>query len=266
MYAIPALVIYLLFIILPSLKTIINIFADINSLDILENVAFIKAFKNTILVCSLSFVFQAVASLLLANLMLKSRENIFFTQVFLVFSFIPLTVLTLSWIYFFKYDTLVLAHINEALNINIGRLALNNNFFSIVIVALLSALQWIGFHGIIIYYFIKSIPEKVYDIAKIDGLEGFSLLSHLVFPIMGTMLGVSFFAMIASSVKIFEAAFVFQIHGGSGENLFTLWNKLYIQGNFQESNVVAVLIMISILFFTGLLLICKRFLGRVNYN
>jgi multiple sugar transport system permease protein len=196
--------------------------------------------------------------------MIKANENNYILKLFLIFSFVPLVVLTLGWLYFIKYNSIIVGSINNEFGINIYNILIQNNYFYIVFVAILSSIQWIGLNGLIVYYYIKSIPQTIYDMAKIDGLQGFSLFKKVMLPLTKQIIGLSGVVIIVTSFRIFEVSYVYEKIGASGINLLTIWYRSFLSGDKGANGMASALILCLIMLFGGCFFLSKKILIRLN--
>jgi raffinose/stachyose/melibiose transport system permease protein len=116
--------------------------------------------------------------------------------------------------------------------------------------------QYIGYHMIIIYSGIKSIPSEFYEAALIDGATGAKATRYITLPLLIPVLKTSIVLCIVGSIKAFDLVFI-MIGGGDPKNVSqvpatlmysNLFKKgLYGYGSAQAFFIVIECIVISII-------------------
>jgi raffinose/stachyose/melibiose transport system permease protein len=113
--------------------------------------------------------------------------------------------------------------------------------------------QYVGYHLLLLYAAIKSIPPDVFEAAKIDGATGLQQALHITIPLMKPMLKVSVTFSVIGSLKIFDLIYVLT-NGGpvhASEVPSTLMVKtIFLSNQYGYGSSMAVFIILECLVFT----------------
>ncbi len=115
----------------------------------------------------------------------------------------------------------------------IKALHLNNSFFVYVVPSMLSA-----FNFIVIRTYIRTIPESIFESAKLDGTSDFKIFLHLVIPLCKPVLAtVALFV----AVGAWNAWFDTVLYNSGNPKLFTLQYQLMalLQSSMNQSKSAA---------------------------
>ncbi|MGB9662616.1 MAG: carbohydrate ABC transporter permease [Moorellaceae bacterium] len=110
---------------------------------------------------------------------------------------------------------------------------------------IIDALQWIPFVFIIAYAGLTSIPEELYEAAKIDGANSFQVLTRIILPLLVPTLTVAAFLRGIDAFKVYDMIYVLT-NGGPGDlttsvSLF-IYKKAFLEGNLGEAAAASILL------------------------
>lgn len=254
LFLIPVVILYSFFLIIPAVKTIIGVLT--NGIFFSDSQRIPDAYiQNTLLVFILTCIIQLSLSLVIVVLMLKARENLDFSQIILVFSFVPIVALSFVMLSFFEFSTGKYGFFAfDAIKFIQENLWINQ-----FVIAFLCSIQWLGFHSIMYYLIIKDVAPEIYDSARIDGLTDLSTIAHLFRPYILPVVGVLSLSLVMSSFKAFEVTYMvnkyLNIKVG---NLYTLWFEEFNKGNIDMSNKIGMIICFMTLIIIIVLALIKK--------
>lgn len=230
LFAMPALLIYFVMFIAPSLGSFYYSLTDWNFSaptvsfvglqnfrDMFEDSVLLIAFKNTFIFAFIVTIMQNAVGFVLALLM---NEKLFLRNTLRTVYFLPIVISPLLVGYIFgaiyhpEYGIL-----NQFLNF-IGLHALANDWLNDPRIALYSIIAtelWrvSGFAMVIYLAGLQTIPADVVEQSKIDGAGYGKRLRHIVFPLVAQSFTVNFILSLISCLKVFDIVFALT-KGGPG--------------------------------------------------
>lgn len=112
---------------------------------------------------------------------------------------------------------------------------LGSSTWAIVMIALADAWQWTPFVALLIYAALLTLPDEVYEAAKIDGAGPWRSFVHITLPlVMPALVGI-FMIKLILSFKLFDAIYILTA-GGPGDTT-TLSSYLIFRTGLREFNV-----------------------------
>jgi raffinose/stachyose/melibiose transport system permease protein len=224
----PALLIFLVFVVWPILQSARYSFYDWNGLGplkkyvalenyekLLTDPVFWKALGNNIVLVVWSLVTQIPLAIFLAIILTRKIKGtaLFRTLFFVPFVLSDVIIATLwTWIY---RPTLGLA--NAFLN-SIGIASqgwLGNPGTALLCVLIVATWKYLGFHTVIYIAAIQGIPEELYEAARIDGANEWQLHRHITVPSVLTTIRIDAVLIIIGSLKAFDLFWVLTEGGPS---------------------------------------------------
>ena len=219
-----------------------------NYLDLLHNDVFKKAIGNSFVFLALTLAFQLPTAVILAVLISECarREKIYRT-----IYFIPVIIMTsvTGQLWIKLYDPTI-GLINQALSF-VGLEGLQRNWLfdrSIVMIAatIPSIWQWMGYHMLIVYSAIKTLPREIYESAAIDGANKFQTAWHITLPNIVPMLKVSVTFMVVGSMKAFDLIYILTEGGpvhASELPTITMYKTIFSKYYYGSGSAMAVVIV-----------------------
>ncbi|GMQ64714.1 carbohydrate ABC transporter permease [Vallitalea maricola] len=268
LFLVPALVIYVIFLILPmigafyfsttdwkGIKGVAIEFVGLkNYISAFNNPAFILSLKNMARMVFFSVLFHTPIALLLAvaiNTKLKGYR--FFKTIFFVPTIFPLTSIGLLWYFIFMPN----GSMNKFLTV-IGLQNLASNWLinpSTAINTIIFVNIWtgIGYYMVILLAGLTTIPEDVYEAAAIDGAKSFRKLFSITIPMLKPIITMCILMDIIGTVKVFDLIFVMTEGGPNGlTNLPTtlMYYEAFRYDNYGVGSAIGVIILIIALVLT----------------
>lgn len=229
-FVLPALTLYLIFVILPIFQSLYFSFfrwEGVGPLDqfiglanfrkLLSDPIFWQSlFHNFILVIA-SLITELPLALILAILLTgKTRGKGFFRTVF----FAPMVISTVASGYLWRWIyNPIFGLLNGVLNgLGLGTLArgwLGDS--SLVLMCIIVAIIWrhTGFYMVLFMAAIEGIPEELYEAAQIDGASSWQLTRYITVPLLAGPMKIAAILVMVGSIKYFDLIWV-MTHGGPG--------------------------------------------------
>ncbi|WP_442781311.1 carbohydrate ABC transporter permease [Clostridium sp. ZS2-4] len=247
LYILPAMIIFVLFIFYPFMKTI---YLSLNATDSQGNVSSfiglsnyinlfkLHSFQNSLIVTLKFAVFTVFPSMIigfivaiLANVKLKG------IGIFRTIYALPMAISSASaaiiWMFLFHPS---IGIVNYFLKTNIGWLTDTN--WGLTAVAIVTIWMNIGINFIFIIAALQGVPTDLYESAAIDGAGIFSKHFHITIPCISPTL---FFLLVINIINTFQAFGQINImtSGGPGESTNVLVHSIYREAFFNNRFGVA---------------------------
>lgn len=242
LFYIPALILFVVFVIFPFAKGIFLSFTNWNGYSQTYNMIGIdnyvrmltdqnvhRAFINTIIYGVGSTVLQNVLGLALALLLNQKFRGRAATRT-LVYLPVMIAPLIMGYImyFFFSYD-------NGALNDVIGLFGaapvdwLSNGTTGVIIMTLVNSLQFVGISMVIYLAGLQGIPDMYYEAAAIDGVSPTQRFRYITLPLLTPAISSSVTINLIGGLKLFDIIMALT-SGGPGydtHSLSTLVHRTY---------------------------------------
>lgn len=249
-FVLPALILYVLFFVVPSATGMMYAFTDWNARDMhnwqfigIENFKYIfstpdllKGLWNTLYFALFTVVFKNVIGLGLALLVNNDSflGKYYSRGIFFLPNFLNMVVIGVIFISFL--------HPSGPLNlfleaIGLGFLAqdwLNNIKFAMTTVATVEVWRKVGYHMIIYLAALKSIPAEYYNVAQIDGANAWHRFRYITIPLISQGLAINVILSIIGGLKVFDQVYVLT-NGGPGNStnvVLTFVGKMFGTGQW----------------------------------
>ena len=242
-FILPALIIYLLFSIIPFLYTIYYSFTDYtdmnpinlhfvglkNYIKVLQTPVMLAAIKNSVIYAILLTGFQTLLGLPLAfvlNQKLKSRNLLravfFFPAVF--------SSLIIGYLWNFIMSSSDFGLINNILH-QLGLETLNfftskNALYSVILTQIW---QWTGWAMVIFLANLQSISPDLYEAAEIDGANGLKKFMYVTLPLMCPSVKIVIVTGLIGGMKVFDIIYS-MTSGGPGDATQTVMTVMMKKG------------------------------------
>jgi len=242
LFYIPALILFVVFVIFPFAKGIYLSFTNWNGYSQTYNMVGIdnyvrmltdqnvhRAFINTIIYGVGSTLLQNVLGLALALLLNQKFRGRAATRT-LVYLPVMIAPLIMGYImyFFFSYD-------NGALNDVIGLFGaapvdwLSNGTTGVIIMTLVNSLQFVGISMVIYLAGLQGIPDMYYEAASLDGVKPGQRFRYITLPLLTPAISSSVTINLIGGLKLFDIIMALT-SGGPGydtHSLSTLVHRTY---------------------------------------
>ena len=242
-FILPALIIYLLFSIIPFLYTIYYSFTDYtdmnpinlhfvglkNYIKVLQTPVMLAAIKNSVIYAILLTGFLTLLGLPLAfvlNQKLKSRNLLravfFFPAVF--------SSLIIGYLWNFIMSSSDFGLINNILHqLGLGTLNFFTSKNALYSVILTQIWQWTGWAMVIFLANLQSISPDLYEAAEIDGANGLKKFMYVTLPLMCPSVKIVIVTGLIGGMKVFDIIYS-MTSGGPGDATQTVMTVMMKKG------------------------------------
>ncbi|WP_117170088.1 carbohydrate ABC transporter permease [Paraliobacillus sediminis] len=272
----PAVLLYLVFAILPILQSFYfslmewDGFSDMkfigldNFVRLFQEPLFWNSVKNNIYVVMASVFGQVPIALFLALLLNRKIKGL---KIFRTIGFLPVVlstvVISLTWGLIFNSEN---GMINELLRtIGLGGLAQNwlgDTKWAMISVSFVIIWQFVGLYLIIFLAALQNVPEEVLEAAKIDGASEWTTTWKITVPMIWDTIIVAVILCISGSLKTFDLIYV-MTHGGPAHSTdvmaLYMFNETFSKLQYGYGSAVSVFIFF---FSLTLIFIVTKLLGK----
>jgi multiple sugar transport system permease protein len=229
---------------------------------------FWTAFKNTIVLGVLTVVPGMILGLLLAMVVNTKLRGI---SIFRAAYFLPVVVPTVATAIIFRW---LYNPDFGILNWMLGWVGiphhdwLGSSSTALASIAAMSVWQSLGWNMTFFLVGLQSIPEQLYEAAKIDGASGWMRFRHITWPLLTPM---TFFILVTSTIGSLQGNFdgvYLMTQGGPGYSTYTNSFYLYSQAfryfhyGYAAAYAWVIFVVIVVVTFLQFRLLSKR----INYD
>lgn len=265
-FAMPALAVYLVFVIVPALTGIGYSFTDWNAYNKtvnfvgLENFAeifspeenYLLFIRNTLVFTVVTIILKTVLALGLALLLNDSIKRL--AHLYRVFIFLPAILPTLIVALIFKS---ILHPSNGLLNQTLRAIGLDvlaQRWLVDPAIALFSVIgvdTWkgVGYIMVILLAGLQSIPRDYYEAAEIDGANAWQKLRYVTIPMLMPAIAVVTALNVLYGLRVFDIVYALT-NGGPGyatEVLYTVIFKAFSQGQYGLGTALSTVLLVILL-------------------
>ncbi|MHB8061110.1 MAG: carbohydrate ABC transporter permease [Ruminiclostridium sp.] len=261
-YMLPTFLIYTFVVILPIISAIrlgffnwsggkkITYVGLNNYISLLKDNVFWQSFRNNIIITVLCFIGQIGLAFILASFL--QTRIIKWKGLHRVVAYFPATisavVVGFVWSFVYNYDY---GLINTLLRIfNLGGLTkpwLDDPSSIMYVVSIPIIWQYIGFYMVIILAAMSSIEKSIYEMAEIDGANGFQRAVSITLPMIKNTLAVTVMLCISGNMKIFDHIYT-MTGGGPGNSSMVMalnvYKTTFIKSQYGYASAMSVAILI----------------------
>lgn len=268
LFLLPALIIYVVFMILPMIGSLYFSFVEWNGIKgaalnfvgmenyvgVFQNPEFIRSLTNMLRMVLLSVLFHTPIALLLAvAINHKFRFYRLFKAIFFVPAILPLTAIGLLWYFIFMpggslnslLSQIGLEHLKTAWLVSKAT-ALNTVIFVNIWIG-------IGYFMVILLAGLTTIPQELYEAAAIDGVSDTGRFFFITIPLLKPIINVCILMDIIGTIKVFDLIFVMTEGGPNGlTHLPTtlMYFEAFSYDHYGVGSAIGVIILLMALFMT----------------
>ena len=262
LFLVPALVIYLVFQIIPIIGSIYFSLVDWNGIagsapkfvglknyiDAFHNADFILSLKNMARMVIISVICHTPIALLMAvAINTKCKGYRIFKALFFVPTVFPLTAVGLMWYFIF----MTTGSFNSLLEvIGLSDLVmpwLVDPSTAMNTIVFVNVWAGVGYYMVIILAGLTTIPDDVYEAAAIDGATSIQKFFKITVPMLKPILAMCILMDIIGSVKVFDLVFAMTGGGPNGlTNLPTtlMYNEAFKYNHYGVGSAIGIIIMV----------------------
>ena len=214
-----------------------------------DSIGFMKALGNSLLLAVLSVFLQLPLALALALVLGKKIKG---ERAFLSVYFMPVLISTVVigqlWLKIYNPDYGVLNVALRALGLdNLTHIWLGEKATALGAVFVPILWQYVGYHMLLLYAGVKSVPPELREAAMLDGATDGQVNRYIVLPYIKPIIKISVIFAVTGSLKSFDLIYVLT-NGGplhATEVPSTLMiSMLFLRNRYGMGSTIAVLLII----------------------
>jgi len=280
LFLLPAIVLFLLFVVYPILQSIYYSFfnwkgfgpaTDFVGLDnfknILKDKVFLIALRNGFLIIFLSLSVQLPLSLLLAVLVGRDLPGrVFFRAIFFLPYVLSEVIAALMWLFILNPDP-DRGFINAILLFLGGESHPWLGDTSLVMPAIFAALTWkyFGYHMLLFMTGLQNIPQEIEEAGRIDGANTFQNFFYITLPLLSSTIRTSVYLSVLGSIQQFILVWIMTKGGpvNASETMATYMYRFgFVRFQLGYGSAVAIYMFLICLIFS---LIYQRLTRQPDY-
>jgi len=280
LWVLPALLVYIIFKLLPMIAGVYLAFIQWDGIEpakfvglqnfqrMLDDEIIVLALLNNVKYAVGTVIGKMILALFLAlilNQALRGR-GFYRTTLFMpvVMSFVVVGILW-SWLYNGQFglvnnllhklglDFLILDWLGDP------KVAL----WSLVIV---DVWKWYGFHMVIFLAGLQTIPQELYEAARMDGASRWQQFAHITLPLLQPVMLVNVTLSLMGAFNVFDIPYV-MTEGGPANSTIVMALHIYIRGfKFYKFGYSAAMSYVLLTLVTLMAAIQMRFMSRASVN
>lgn len=260
-FLLPAILIYILYIIIPIFITFSYSFTDFNGIGspdfigfsnyarLLSDKLFFIAIKNTSIIILMALLILLPLSFLLGLMLSNGIRGITVVKA-LVFApnVIAPIIIGVIWTYILDPNIGVINNVLISIGLeNFTHIWIGGKTLTPYSIGVVYIWRVIGFNATIFLAGLQMIPREIFEASNIDGASGTQRLFHIVIPMLKETFIINIVLILTNALKIFEL--VVQMTGGGPNNLSHVLNTYMYYRTFTTNEYgygmsVAVFILI----------------------
>ena len=276
-FLLPALILFLLFIVYPIFTSVYYSMFDWNGLgpavkfvgvdnfkNIMTDAIFMKALRNVVLIIGFSLFVQLPLSLGLAVMVGRDLPGRAFYRTIFFMPYVLSEVITaLMWLFLYNPDPQ-----RGFLNALVvlfpgGKPVLWLADTNVVLLALFAALTWkyFGFHMLLYLAGLQNIPTEIEEAATIDGANGFQSFFFITLPLLSSTIKTSVHLSILGSLQQFILVWIMTKGGpvNASETMATYMYRFgFVRFQLGYGSAVAIYMFVFCLIFSVIYLRLTR--------
>ena len=214
-----------------------------------DSIGFMKALGNSLLLAVLSVFLQLPLALALALVLGKKIKG---ERAFLSVYFMPVLISTVVigqlWLKIYNPDYGVLNVALRACGLeNLTRIWLGEKATALGAVFVPILWQYVGYHMLLLYAGVKSVPPELREAAMLDGATDGQVNRYIVLPYIKPIIKISVIFAVTGSLKSFDLIYVLT-NGGplhATEVPSTLMiSMLFLRNRYGMGSTIAVLLIV----------------------
>lgn len=260
----PSYLIYLLFVLVPVLWTIVMSFTDYNLrewhftgisnyIQMFQDKVFLRSIWNTVRYSLMTIPVVMVLALCLAMLLnqrLKAKG--FFRTLFYLPNIFSMVAVSMAWLYLYDTNSGILNRMLNGLGLeSVGWVS--NTAMSMISVAIMSIWNQVGYNMILFLSGLQGIPEHLYEAASIDGATRWQKFRHITLPQLAPTIFFVFVMACIHSFQVFGQVLIVT-NGGPVNSTTTIAHQIYKNGfeyfHMGYASAQAVVLLLIILAIT----------------
>jgi raffinose/stachyose/melibiose transport system permease protein len=280
LFLLPAIILFLLFVIYPIIRSVYYSTFDWKGLSapvdniglenyrrILTDEVFLKSVKNVVIIIVLSLALQLPAAIVLATIVGRDLPG---RAVFRTIFFLPYVLsevnAAIMWMLLYNPNP-DRGFINGVL-VQLGLNSVNwLADMNVVLIAVFITLTWkyFGFHMLLYLTGLQNIPREVEEAARIDGANSFQSFFSITLPLLGSTIKTSVQMSVLGSIQQFILVWIMTKGGpvNASEVMATYMYRFgFVRFQFGYGSAVAIIMFLICVIFS---LIYRRLTRQPDY-
>jgi raffinose/stachyose/melibiose transport system permease protein len=262
-FASGAIVLYSLFIVIPSLMGFYYSFTDWNRYSsevnfvglknfetiFVSNSAYLQGIKNTVIFTAMTIVTKTVIALFLALLLTRGVRRLSTIHRALVYlpAILPMIIVGIVFKSILHPSTGVLNEFIRGIGLDsLAQQWLTNPKIALYSIIAVDTWKGVGFIMALLIAGLEAIPRDYYEAAQIDGANGFDEMRLITLPLLMPVLTVTTVLNLLYGLKIFDIVLLLT-NGGPGyatETVYTIVFKEFARGRYAVSTTLSTVLFI----------------------
>ena len=228
-------------------KTFIGL-ANYKELFTSDAIGFLKALRNSLLLAALSVGLQLPLALALALALGKKIKG---ERAFLSVYFMPVLISTVVigqlWLKIYNPDYGILNVFLRAVGLeNWTRIWLGTKQTALGAVLVPTLWQYVGYHMLLLYAGVKSVPPELREAAMLDGASDGQVNRYIVLPYIKPIIRISVIFAVTGSLKSFDLIYVLTnggpVHATEVPSTLMI-SMLFLRNRYGMGSTIAVLLI-----------------------
>jgi len=260
----PALLFLLVFLVYPTIGTIIRSFQNRAGTEFigLDNYIWffssdstLSALKNNVLWLILLPVMTVGLGLVVAGLADRVRyESIAKSLIFLPLA-ISMVAASVIWRFVFDYQVAGQPQ-TGTLNAFVGRfgagpfpwLTIDTLSFNTILLIIVMGWMWTGFCMVILSAALKGINQELLEAARVDGATEWQVFRRIVFPLLLPTITVVATTIVITALKTFDIVYTMTNGLFDTEVIANrMIKEMFVNGNFGRASAIAIVLLLAII-------------------
>ncbi len=214
--------------------------------------SFPGAVGNSMLYAALSVFVQLPFSMFIALLLANGvKGESLYRNIFFIPVVISSVVVSLLWGRLYKS---LLPAIFESMNWTVPKNGFLGNAQTKILFSFIPSLwQYVGYHMLLMYGALKSIPDDIIEAATVDGASGAKMAFRIQIPMIKPMLKVCLSFSLIGSFKLFDTPWVLLERANMDLPALSMYVEMFSNHKYSYASAQAVFIVVECLVFTALL-------------
>jgi raffinose/stachyose/melibiose transport system permease protein len=262
-FALGAIILYSLFIVVPSFMGFYYSFTDWNRYSsevnfvglknfetiFVSNTAYLQGIKNTVIFTAVTIVTKTLIALLLALLLsrgIRRLSNVHRALVYLP-AILPMIIVGIVFKSILHPSTGVLNVFIKAIGLDfLAQHWLTNPKIALYSIIAVDTWKGVGYIMALLIAGLEAIPQEYYEAAQIDGANPFDEMRLITLPLLMPVLTVTTVLNLLYGLKIFDIVWLLT-NGGPGyatETVYTIVFKEFAKGRYAVSTTLSTVLFI----------------------
>ena len=265
LFILPALLGFLVFMVWPTLRGIYLSFTKFNLLTppefngvdnyirMAQDPVFWNSMRVTIYYVIVNIALQTVVALVIAVMMQRLTRRTWLRGIVLTPYLVSNVVAALVFLWVLDYQLGIANHVISWLGLD--RIAfLSDSTWVIPTIALINVWRHVGYTALLIFAGLQTIPETVYEAARVDGASEITMFRRITIPLLRPIIALVLIITVVGSFQVFDTVAI-TTRGGPVDSSRVLQYYIYdmafgrFQFGYASAMSVALLIILVVITF-----------------